>query len=729
MVKDETNLHNSFQKTKEDILQARRLEITKRFLCSDCFGVTSDNRRTWKKSFASQYKALSKGKSPKNPTDISRLITEKLETIDVQALVSHVKSEIHLIDAIQWLLLLPTFTELETYLKDEHTLGERHRKTKSKKARKELLDDEVLFISLERAAVVTHWLEACVYEKCPEPLLASYLPPPIREESIGSYWTKELIRCSLAQEIAFEILEAYPETIDLSVFLYTFDQLRSGLSQKEFSLPKRYMLNINREILEIEQHELVYQVDGETVTIGRLPNRQNWAINTDLLKKNGNLVENKPFYRKLHEFSKVKKSSRTFMDICCGVGGFRIAFQEQGYRCVFSSDINHKSKETYFRNYGVVPFDDITRYTEENGLSKSPRWEKEDFAPEDLLPDVFALTGGFPCQPFSRAGKQKGTKDSRGNLFFNICTIAKKKKIDTLVLENVRGITSVDEDNSGETLRNLKDELFACDYPNVHIYNVNAVDFGVPQKRIRLFFIATHQEFVQAKGTKKKKSTPVLGDVLISVKGLNEAFCLSQFLSFSHWHRAEKNKRNNKGFGFDVVDPKKSATVTLTTRYYKDSLECCVISRTQDWGYGTNKKAATTWKKLDGTFQTWFDTVKNPMTIKRDVFLESVGLSEETLKNLTSPLRSLSPRESARCFGFPDWFALSRSNNDAFFQFGNSIAVPIASRIACSIKDKKTNKTEKVLVFSGNLKKYFSETYLPLFDEESLEQQQVGCFP
>ena len=106
------------------------------------------------------------------------------------------------------------------------------------------------------------------------------------------------------------------------------------------------------------------------------------------------------------------------------------------------------------------------------------------------------------------------------------------------------------------------------------------------------------------------------------------------------------------------------------------------------------------------------------MTIERDLFLEAVGLSEEALKKLTSPLRSLSPRESARCFGFPDWFALSRSNNDAFFQFGNSIAVPIAMKIADYISATSTSEF-RTLYVSQKLCIYFQNIQYNLFEKES----------
>lgn len=100
----------------------------------------------------------------------------------------------------------------------------------------------------------------------------------------------------------------------------------------------------------------------------------------------------------------------TFIDLFAGIGGFRIAMQDVGGRCVFTSEWDEPCKQTYFQNYGEVPFGDITR-------------------PETkaLIPDHFdVLCAGFPCQPFSNAGLKKGIEDTRGTLFYHIADILQK---------------------------------------------------------------------------------------------------------------------------------------------------------------------------------------------------------------------------------------------------------------------------------------------------------------
>ena len=121
---------------------------------------------------------------------------------------------------------------------------------------------------------------------------------------------------------------------------------------------------------------------------------------------------------------------RTFIDLFAGIGGFRIAFTNEGFRCVFSSEIDRHCREVYFNNYNEIPHGDITKIN-----------------PKDI-PDFDILTGGFPCQPFSVCGKRMGFEDTRGTLFFTICNIVKEKQPKVIVLENVKNLTTHDKGNT-----------------------------------------------------------------------------------------------------------------------------------------------------------------------------------------------------------------------------------------------------------------------------------------
>jgi len=100
-----------------------------------------------------------------------------------------------------------------------------------------------------------------------------------------------------------------------------------------------------------------------------------------------------------------------FIDLCCGIGGFRIPFQKNGYQCVFSSDIDKSCRDVYEQNFNEKVFGDLTKI--------DPK----------IIPDFDVLMAGFPCQPFSISGHHKGFEDTRGTLFFDICRIIDKKNL------------------------------------------------------------------------------------------------------------------------------------------------------------------------------------------------------------------------------------------------------------------------------------------------------------
>ncbi len=157
----------------------------------------------------------------------------------------------------------------------------------------------------------------------------------------------------------------------------------------------------------------------------------------------------------------------TFIDLFAGIGGIRIPFQELGGKCVFTSEIDRFARETYKANFGEEPFGDIN-----------------DIAPKEI-PDHDILLAGFPCQTFSIMGDKKGFADTRGTLFFNIEKILQAKKPKSFLLENVKHLKNHDQ---GRTFKTIIDSLEALGY-NVHHTILNALDFGLPQKRERAFIV------------------------------------------------------------------------------------------------------------------------------------------------------------------------------------------------------------------------------------------------
>lgn len=161
-----------------------------------------------------------------------------------------------------------------------------------------------------------------------------------------------------------------------------------------------------------------------------------------------------------------------FIDLFCGIGGFRVALEKQGMECVFSSDIDKHAQESYYQNFGERPVGDISEI------------------PEKTIPKHDVLCAGFPCQPFSISGKMNGIEDDRGRLFYEIIRIAQYHQPYVLLLENVKNIMSID---GGNTIKTIEKKLNEIGY-DVQKHVLNASHFGVPQKRERIYFVCLRRD-------------------------------------------------------------------------------------------------------------------------------------------------------------------------------------------------------------------------------------------
>ncbi|MAH07253.1 DNA (cytosine-5-)-methyltransferase [Candidatus Pacearchaeota archaeon] len=161
-----------------------------------------------------------------------------------------------------------------------------------------------------------------------------------------------------------------------------------------------------------------------------------------------------------------------FIDLFAGIGGFRIALEESGAKCVFSSEWDKQAQKTYQDNFGEMPQGDITKIKESE------------------IPDHDILCGGFPCQAFSISGNQNGFEDTRGTLFFDIVRIAKYHRPKVLFLENVKNLQ---RHNHGDTLRIILRILDEIGY-TVFYKILVASNYGVPQARERIYFVAFRKD-------------------------------------------------------------------------------------------------------------------------------------------------------------------------------------------------------------------------------------------
>ena len=308
-----------------------------------------------------------------------------------------------------------------------------------------------------------------------------------------------------------------------------------------------------------------------------------------------------------------------FLDLFAGIGGFRIALQNLGGKCVFSSEINNAAKKTYEQNFGEIPFGDIRDFS-------GPQITDEEL--NRLIPDHNILAAGFPCQPFSLAGvsarrflgQVHGFSDEdKGNLFFDIARIVDVKRPDIVFLENVKNFKGHDKGNTFLTVKKTMEDLGYSFFSDV----INA-DKVVPQSRQRFYMVCFRNKIENFNFPKLIGEPKKLKDIL--ERNVSEEYTISDKLWEGHINRTKRNLERGTGFTAHVANLDKPSK-TLVARYGKDGKECLIPQ--------------------EG---------KNP--------------------------RKLTPRECARLQGFPENFILPSSNAAAYHQFGNSVAVPVIQSIA-----------------------------------------------
>lgn len=313
----------------------------------------------------------------------------------------------------------------------------------------------------------------------------------------------------------------------------------------------------------------------------------------------------------------------TFIDLFAGIGGFRIALQNLGGKCVYSSEFDAKAQESYLVNYGEMPFGDITKES------------TKSYIPQHF--DI--LCGGFPCQAFSLAGHRLGFKDeTRGTLFFEIEAILRKHQPRAFFLENVKGLAIHDK---GRTLKTILGHLDDAGYDVVPPQILNAMDFGVPQHRERIYIIGFRKDLhinianfhypePQTKGENRPRFRDVMENEVPSVK----YYLSTTYVETLKRHRA-RHEAAGHGFGYEIIDTDGVANAIVVG------------------GMGRERNLLIDKRLKDFT----------PITnIKGEVNLEGI--------------RRMTPREWARLQGFPDKFKIVVADASAYKQFGNSVAIP-----------------------------------------------------
>lgn len=318
----------------------------------------------------------------------------------------------------------------------------------------------------------------------------------------------------------------------------------------------------------------------------------------------------------------------TFIDLFAGIGGFRMAFQNLGGECVFSSEWDEQAKKTYYANYGEVPFGDITKESTKNKIPKG----------------FDILCAGFPCQAFSLAGKRLGFEETRGTLFFDVAEILRRYQPKAFFLENVKGLVIHDKGKTFKTILNTLDEVGYV-VPNPEI--VNAMYFGVPQHRERIYIVGFRKDLgikkedfsypIQEEVTKKwldvREENPVLAKYYLS----------TTYIDTLIRHKA-RHEAKGHGFGYDII-PDDGITHAIVVGGMGRECNLVIDFRQKDL-------TPTTRIKGEVNKQGW---------------------------------RKMTPREWARLQGYPDEFRIVVADASAYKQFGNSVAVPAIQATASQL--------------------------------------------
>ena len=306
-----------------------------------------------------------------------------------------------------------------------------------------------------------------------------------------------------------------------------------------------------------------------------------------------------------------------FIDLFSGIGGFRIALDNLGGECVFSSDIDNYAAQTYYNNFNEYPSGDISEIDEKD------------------IPDHDVLCAGFPCQPFSLAGRRLGFEDTRGTLFFEVSRIINEKKPKIIFLENVAGIVSHDK---GQTLSVIEEVISDLGYI-FHWQLMNAKEYGIPQNRNRWYFIGIRNDLSV---TKKDIET-----VYFNKRDLD--FTLEDILDLNVSKEYEISKTAKKNIDKNLDE------------YLDNKPETDV-----------NILIANNVRPSKVSFSA--NNISPCLTAK-------MGTGGNNVPILYSQNRKLTVRECLNIMGFPKDFKIKENYMQSYKQVGNSVVVPIIEKL------------------------------------------------
>ena len=322
--------------------------------------------------------------------------------------------------------------------------------------------------------------------------------------------------------------------------------------------------------------------------------------------------------------------SNRIIDLFSGMGGFRYAFEKNGFQCVYSADFDKYACDTYQANYNIHPFQDITK------LDASE------------IPDHDVLCAGFPCQPFSIGGFRKGFEDTRGTLFFDILRILKVKKPNFFVLENVAGLLNHDSGRTFSTIlnalafeiNNISNPDAAADCLNYSVYwtTFNSSDFGLPQNRKRVFII----------GVKDKRKNFVFSRPNIK----------SSYLT-------------------DILDEKPEIK-DISSMSYKYIIQYLKLHKNYEEMKSLDCLVAYEIRKSRVSFR--YDNLSPCLTTK-------MGTGGNNVPYLVNQKRFFTIKEMLAIQGYPKHYGITNNYTQALRQLGNTVSINVIDQIAKDLKN------------------------------------------
>jgi DNA (cytosine-5)-methyltransferase 1 len=435
-----------------------------------------------------------------------------------------------------------------------------------------------------------------------------------------------------------------------------------------------------------------------------------------------------------------------FVDLFAGIGGIRLGFEQAldglglEHNCVLSSEIDKNAQETYKLNFGEEPKGDIFKIKE--------------------FPQFDFLLAGFPCQPFSYAGKQKGFGDTRGTLFFEIEKRLAQYKPNGFILENVRGLITHD---NGRTLSTIIQKLENLDY-GVQYLLLNSSDYNVPQNRSRIYILGLKKTkpvltLVSGKGatdshqfrrilnskTSEIKSTTLVEDILDG----NAAKKYDCTNDFSEKLKSVLKEKNLPIDGVRMIDFRNGNSIHSWELGIKGACTAdeigfmnALIANRRKKEFGTHQdgknlsldqiKTFYDHPNLDEIIRSLIekkylrnrDGLYNPvsgnMSFEVFKFLDRQSVSITLVSSDAHKLgvqhqnriRRITPRECARLQGYPDTFKCHPIDQHAYRQFGNSVSVPVIKAVVADFFENNSFHLTNGIKFDYRRQAVFQEHLL-----------------